>query len=246
MLEQANRLQEQLRQLSRQAMQAQEEERKRISRELHDVIAQALTGINVRLARLKKEAELHPQELDRNIARTQRQVKRSVDIVHDFARELRPAMLDDLGLIPALHSFLKDFAKRTGIQTRFTAFAAVEQLDEARRMTLFRVAQEALSNVAKHARASRVEVSILEHPVGARMEIKDDGRSFPAERGAAAQKGGRLGLLGMRERLEMVGGQFAIESAPGQGTTVIAHLPFGHTPLVPKRGVPAAPAPRAG
>src|ERR1700690_167233 len=107
MLDQSRHMQEQLRQLSRQILLAQEDERKRISRELHDVIAQTLTGINVRLAALKKEAGLNTQNLDRDIARTQRLVEKSVNIVHDFARELRPAVLDDLGLIPALHLFVK-------------------------------------------------------------------------------------------------------------------------------------------
>src|SRR5277367_2153333 len=114
LLRQSDRLQEQLRRLSRQILSAQEDERKRISRELHDVIAQTLTGINIRLATLKKEASLNKSGLDRSIARTQRLVEKSVNIVHRFALELRPAVLDDLGLIPALHSFMKTFAARNG------------------------------------------------------------------------------------------------------------------------------------
>ena len=157
MLEQSDRLQEQLRQLSRQILSAQEDERKKISRELHDVIAQTLTGINVRLAALKKEAAINTKGLDRNIARTQRLVEKSVNIVHQFARELRPAVLDDLGLIPALHSFVKLFSKRTRIHVHLKVFAGVEQLDIAKRTVLFRVAQEALTNVSRHAHASRVE-----------------------------------------------------------------------------------------
>ena len=109
LLEQSRQLQEQLRHLSRQILSAQEEERKKISRELHDVIAQTLTGINVRLAALKKEATINTKGLRTKIARTQRLVEKSVDIVHRFARELRPTVLDDLGLIPALHSFMKAF-----------------------------------------------------------------------------------------------------------------------------------------
>ena len=146
--------------MSRQILSAQEEERKRISRELHDVIAQTLTGINIRLATLKKEALVTTKGLDRNIARTQRLVEKSVDIVHQFARELRPAVLDDLGLIPALHSFVKLFSKRTRVHVHLKAFAGVEQLDTNQRTVLYRVAQEALTNVSRHAHASRVEVSI--------------------------------------------------------------------------------------
>ncbi len=227
LLEQSDRLQEQLRQLSRQILLAQEEERKQISRELHDVIAQTLTGINVRLAALSKEAAVNTKGLDRNIARTQKLVEKSVDIVHRFARELRPAVLDDLGLVPALHSFMKNFTTRTGIRTYLTAFAGVEEMETARRTVLFRVAQEALTNVARHAKASRADVSLQKLPDGICMKIKDDGKSFQVERTLHANGGKRLGLLGMRERLEMVGGKFGVESAPGKGTTIIAQIPFG-------------------
>jgi len=228
LLEQSGRLQKQLRQLSRQILSAQEDERKTISRELHDVIAQTLTGINIRLAALKKEAALNTKGLDRNIARTQRLVEKSVDIVHRFARELRPAVLDDLGLIPALHSFMKSFTTRTGVRTSLTAFAAVEQLDTVKRTVLFRVAQEALTNVARHAQASRVEVSIRKLRDHVCMKIKDDGKSFSVERTLRANGGKRLGLLGMRERLEMVGGSFTVESAPDNGTTILAQIPPGN------------------
>ncbi len=225
MLEQSDHLQEQLRQLSRQILSAQEDERKKISRELHDVIAQTLTGITIRLATLKKEAALDTHGLDRKIARTQRLVEKSVNIVHQFARELRPAVLDDLGLIPALHSFMKNFTARTGVRSRLTAFAAVEKLDTAKRTVLFRVAQEALTNVGRHAQANRVEVSIEKQPDCVCMRIQDDGQSFQAERVMRETGSKRLGLLGMRERLEMVGGYFDIESAPGKGTTVQARIP---------------------
>jgi signal transduction histidine kinase len=226
LLEKSDHMKEQLRQLSRQLLSAQEEERKEISRELHDVIAQTLTGINVRLAALKREAALNTNGLEQNITQTQRLVEKSVDIVHQFARELRPAVLDDLGLIPALHSYLKSFMARTGVQARFTAFAGVEKLDLARRTVLYRAAQEALTNVARHAKASRVEVSIQKFHNQARMEIKDDGKSFAVERILRTKGNGRLGLLGMRERVEMVGGIFGVESAPGQGTTVRVEVPL--------------------
>ena len=227
LLEQSRAMQEQLRRLSRQILSAQEEERKRISRELHDVIAQTLTGINVRLAGLAKAAATNTKGLDRNIARTQRLIEKSVNIVHQFARELRPAVLDDLGLIPALHSFMKSFTARTGVRTHLTAFAGVEQFETARRTVLFRVVQEALTNVARHARASRVAVKIKKFPRHIGMTIEDDGKSFNVERALRVNGGKRLGLLGMRERLEMVGGNFAIESTPGKGTTILAQIPLG-------------------
>jgi len=228
LLRQSNLLQEQLRQLSRQILTTQEEERKKISRELHDVIAQTLTGINVRLAALKKAAALNTKGLDRNIALTQRLVEKSVNIIHQFARELRPAVLDDLGLIPALHSYMKHFTASTGIRTHLKAFAGVEQADTAKRTVLYRVVQESLTNVARHAQASRADVSIEERPDGICMKIKDDGKSFLVERVLHGTGSKRLGLLGMRERLEMVGGRFSVESAPGQGTTITAQLGNGN------------------
>jgi signal transduction histidine kinase len=228
LLEKSDIMQGQLRQLSRQILSTQEDERKRISRELHDVIAQTLTGINVRLAALKKEAALNTKHLDRNIASTQRLVEKSVDIVHQFARELRPAVLDDLGLIPALHSYVKIFSQRTHLHVHLKAFAGVEQLDIAKRTVLFRVAQEALTNVARHAHAQRVDLNIHKLHSVAHMEIKDDGKSFSVERQLHAKGGKRLGLLGMRERVEMVGGTFCVESAPGHGTTVRVEIPFRH------------------
>jgi signal transduction histidine kinase len=227
LLKQSDRLQEQLRRLSRQILTAQEEERKRISRELHDVIAQTLTGINIRLATLKKEASINTKGLDRNIARTQRLVEKSVEIVHQFARELRPAVLDDLGLIPALHSFVKLFSKRTRIHVHLKAFAGVEQLDINKRTTLYRVAQEALTNVSRHAKASQVEINIQKLADGVGMTVWDNGKSFEVERMLHARGRKRLGLLGMRERLEMVGGRFEIESVSGKGTVITANIPYG-------------------
>jgi signal transduction histidine kinase len=223
--------------LYREILSAQENERNKISRELHDVIGQTLTGINIRLATLKKEAAASTKGLDRNIARTQRLVEHSVSIVHRFARQLRPAALDDLGLIPALHSFLKSFTERTGIRASLTAFATVERLDTAKRTVLYRVAQEALTNVARHAHASRVEVSIQKLSKSICMKINDDGKSFNVERVLHSNGGKRLGLLGMRERLEMVNGSFDVESAPGQGTTVIARIPFPKTSARKRRKI---------
>lgn len=220
LLEQSRQMQEQLRLLSRQLLSAQEEERKKISRELHDVIAQTLTGINVRLATLKTEAALNTKGMKRNIARTQRLIEQSVDIVHRFARELRPAVLDDLGLIPALHTFMKQFRAETGIRVSLSAFPAVEKLDADKRTMLYRVAQEALTNVARHAQASQAEVKIQKLDGAMCMTIKDNGKGFQQERAFQDKKKNRLGLLGMRERVEMVQGNFTVQSAPGRGTTV--------------------------
>lgn len=155
-------------------------------------------------------------------------VEKSVDIIHRFARDLRPTVLDDLGVIPALHAFMKEFARQTGIHIHFTTFTSgrIERLDTVTRTVLYRVAQEALTNVGRHARASQVDVSIRKLPRAVGLTIEDNGRSFQVERVLRAKRNKRLGLLGMRERVEMVGGRLRIESAPGQGTTIHAEIPF--------------------
>lgn len=227
LLKKSRRMQEHLRRLSHEILFAQEQERKKISRELHDEIGQTLTAINVKLATLKKEATVTTKDLKRAISSTQRLVERSMNTVHRFARELRPPVLDDLGLIPALHALMRAFTKRTRIPVRFKTFSAVEKLDSDRRTVLYRVAQEAFANIAKHAHASLVIVNIDRVKGLVRMEIRDNGKSFDAKRLLVAKTIVRLGLLGMRERVEMVGGSFAVESEPGKGTTIRAQIPFG-------------------
>jgi PAS domain S-box-containing protein len=227
LLTQSRHMQEQLRRLSHRILQAQEEERMRISRDLHDEIAQTLVGVNVHLATLTRAAAGSPRGLWQKIARTQLLLEKSVEKVHQFSRQLRPALLDDLGLIPALHGFMKSFTKRTGVRASLTVVAAVERLDTARRTVLYRVAQEALTNVARHAQASHVEVTIRKLPDGICMKIKDDGKSFRVDRVSRGKGGTHIGLLGMRERLEMVGGDFDVQSAPGSGTTITAKIPLG-------------------
>jgi signal transduction histidine kinase len=231
LLAESQELQAQLRHLTHQILLTQEEERKQISRQLHDEIAQILTGIKVQLAALSATALIRPADLQRRIARTRRLVGQSIGVVHRFARDLRPALLDDLGLIPALRSFIRDLTARKGLRIRFIAFAGIEALEATRRTALYRVAQEALTNVARHAHARNVTVRILKTRAGVRLEIHDNGKSFPTERMLSAKHGGRLGLLGMRERVEMVGGRFAIASAPGKGTTVTAEIPVNPPPL---------------
>ena len=230
LLDKSQQLQEELRFLSRQLLSVQEEERRKISRELHDVIAQTLTSINVRLANLNAESNTSNSELHKQITSTQRLVEKSVDIVHRFARELRPTLLDDLGLIPALEAFLKGFMADTGIRASLTVFAAIEAADGMTRTMLYRVAQEALTNVARHAQASQVEVRIEAVAGGIRMQIRDDGQGFEVNGNSCARKHNRLGLLGMRERVEMLGGTFGVDSAPGHATTVCVEIPLPPRP----------------
>jgi PAS domain S-box-containing protein len=225
LLKQAQLQQQQLRHLSHEMLHAQEQERKRISRELHDVIAQALVGINVHVAALSQAIAGNPVTLQRKIARMHQVVENALDIVHRFARQLRPTMLDDLGLIPALETFMKSFMEDTGVRVRLKSVTALEQASDAVRTVLYRVAQEALTNVARHAKASCVEVSIQTDAGNIRMEIQDDGQGFEVDEKSDSAKCKRLGLIGMRERVEMIGGTFCVDSAPGRPTTVRVEIP---------------------
>jgi signal transduction histidine kinase len=208
-----------------------------------------LTSINIRLATLKKEATLSPKSMERSIARTQELMEHSVDIVHRFARELRPTALDDLGLIPALQTFMRNFTEQTGIRVSFSVFPAVEQLNGAKRTVLYRVAQEALTNVARHAKASRAEVRIQKRDGSICLEVIDNGKGLPADRVLQAKKNQRFGLLGMKERVQMVNGNFTVQSTPGKRTSIRVRIPLaenggkGFVPAAPKRDGSDHPAP---
>jgi PAS domain S-box-containing protein len=220
LLEHSLQQQVELRGMSHKILHAQEDERKRISRELHDVIAQTLVGINVHVAALANETTAELGSLQQRIADTHQMVERSVEIVHQFARELRPTVLDDLGLIPALQALLKGFMETTGIRVSLKISPAIEESSESIRTTFYRITQEALMNVAKHAKASKVEISIRRLADGTSLQITDDGHGFEVEEIIHPNQSNRLGLLGMRERAEMVGGVFSVDSAPGNPTTI--------------------------
>lgn len=239
LLARAHRLQKSLRDISYQMVLGEENQRREISRELHDKISQLLIGILVQLSIFTQAATVNPAGIRSAVAPLRRQVARSVRVVHRFARELRPTMLDDLGLIPAVRAYIEAIPRRKGRTIQFTAHPAVETLDNERRTVLFRVVQEALMNVVKHARARATQVTMTRLRTGIRLEVVDNGMAFDVERLMSPQWKQRLGLIGMRERVEMVGGRFSVESAPGKGTIVRADVPFSTT--VPQLVAPAAP-----
>jgi len=247
LLVKSREMQEELRLLSRRLLSIQEEERKRISRELHDVIAQTLVGINVRLATLRLQTTANAKDFQKKIAITQRLVEKSMGIVHRFAIDLRPTVLDDLGLIPALCSHLKRFTASTGIKVTFTATPPVMELSSASRTVLYRIAQEALTNVSRHSKASLAKLTIEKLPDLVRMEITDNGIGFKISDLELPHSIERLGLLGMRERVDMVGGTFCVESVPGKEMTIRVELPLGKRPLrkapAAKRGTPTFKCP---
>ncbi len=233
LLKQSRKLQTQLRSFSHQLLHVQEEERKRISRELHDIIAQTLVGINVHLATLSKSTETDHSALRKQILETHKLVENAVSVVHRFARELRPAMLDDLGIVPAFEIFINEFITNTGIRVKLAVFPEVEQLKAAIKIALFRVFQEALNNVVKHAKSSEILVRINHTEGVVQMEIRDNGQGFEVNGKGGAKRNNRLGLLGMRERVEMIGGEFRIESTVGVSTSVFVQIPDKSSALRP-------------
>ena len=225
LFKEARAMEENLRQLSNKVLTVQEEERMHISRELHDEIGQALTAVNVSIAMLRQHAagdEIFRKKVDT----AQQLLEQSMNMVHQFARELRPSMLDHLGPVAALQNYVKTFTERTGIKAVIEGEMPVEKLNNQQGTVLYRIAQESLTNVFKHARATRVKIRLRQLSTGVSMEIADNGRAFSVPKPTNGSGRQPLGLLGMQERVRLVNGQFAIESIPKRGTTVRVEIPL--------------------
>jgi len=225
LFQEARAMEENLRQLSNKVLTVQEEERRHISRELHDEIGQALTAVNVSIAMLRSPTA-HDEVFRSKVERAQHLLEQSMELVHRFARELRPSMLDHLGPVAALQNYVKSFAEQTGIKIEFEGFVQVEQLTNQQGTVLYRVAQESLTNVYKHAQATRVKIRLRQLPEAISMEIIDNGCAFPVSQIGNGSGRQPLGLLGMQERVRLVDGQFTIESVPKRGTTVRIQIPI--------------------
>jgi signal transduction histidine kinase len=183
-----------------------------------------LTAVSVTLAALKSSDLGAAGNADAKIIEAQRLLRNTMEVVHNFARELRPSILDELGLLPALRSYLNGFAALTGLQVRLQSSNVAEQLGPERKIVLFRVAQESLTNVAKHAEASQVAVTLRKVRDTISMEVSDNGKSFQV--GGERVHGKRLGLLGMQERVRLVDGKFSILARPAVGTKVRVVVPL--------------------
>lgn len=231
LFQKAHAMEESLHELSAQVLTAQEEERKRISRELHDEIGQALTAVNVTIAVLKKHASKDASLL-KKIADAESLLASSMETVHTFARELRPAMLDHLGIHAALRSLVSGFTERTEIAVELGSHPELARITGQPGEVLFRIAQEALSNVFKHAGATKVKIDFSATADDLTMEVSDNGKAFSVEE-KLGKRTGRIGLLGMQERVRLVHGKFAIESAAGRGTRLTVSVPFSSTAALP-------------
>ncbi|MFZ4715304.1 MAG: sensor histidine kinase [Bacteriovoracaceae bacterium] len=209
--------------LSRSLLLQQEEYRKEISRELHDEIAQVLSGINFELAVLIEESKGSAERLQQKILETRKLVVDSVEVIHRFARELRPLILDDLGLVDALNTLTSQFTKRTSIKIGKIEMNEHIILNERKNTVLYRIAQEALTNIEKHSKGKKVSVklSLLNNIVT--LKVFDNGKIFETRKSKKNKTTG-VGLIGMEERLKIVDGTFSIKSSEKAGTTIIASV----------------------
>ncbi|MBI4797684.1 MAG: PAS domain S-box protein [Desulfarculus sp.] len=220
------------RRLSGMILASQEKERTAIARELHDELGQVLTALRIDATWLERRLRGGDQKAAERASSMCQLIDRTITDVRSIATRLRPAVLDDLGLVDALEWYTGDFEKRTGIVCRFSQ-RQVPLIRGVRAIAAYRVAQEALTNVARHAEAARVEVSLEITDGWLVLTVSDDGRGF--ERRPFSGQGG-WGLAGMQERAALAGGELVITSAPGQGTKVVLRLPLGPSASAPNNG----------
>jgi two-component system sensor histidine kinase DegS len=198
---------------------AQEEERRRLAREIHDGPTQLLNSVVLRIDVCQRFFDSDLQRLKDELQQLKELVRLSLQDVRKIIFDLRPMALDDLGVVPALRTFLKDYQARTGIETDFSVFGNDRRYDPAFEIAIFRIVQEGLTNVFKHAGASRVWVKV--ETAGGKeikVQVKDDGNGFDPAEVKPGAAGTKFGLVAMRERTELLGGSMEIQSAVGQGT----------------------------
>jgi signal transduction histidine kinase len=220
--------------LLEQVITAQEDERKRIARELHDETSQALTSLMLGLKLLEQRPDLAGTR--EALADLRAVAGKTLDSVHDLALQLRPSVLDDLGLVPAVDRLVADLQRTHGIAAAFeTNLRAGPRLPAAMETALYRITQEALTNVGRHAGARSVSVVLEARRGSVRLIVEDDGRGFDAARFLPDARDDRsLGIFGMRERATLLGGSLTIESTPRTGTTVFVEVPLPEAaPLSP-------------
>ena len=208
--------------LSARMVQQHEAERRRLSRELHDETAQVFSAVKMELGVLREGiAPPERPRLDQVLAL----IDAGIRTIRNVTNDLRPSLLDDLGLLPALRSLAAEFAERSGVDATFSAPASLPGLSSEAELALFRALQEALANVARHAEATTVEIGLSASGGRVLLQVRDDGRGFPAEPLEAYERRGHMGLAGMRERIGALGGSVRTLQAPGGGALVEVSVP---------------------
>lgn len=209
-----------LRELSARLVDVQEEERRSLSRELHDEVGQAVSALLLAIGNVA--ATISPEnvkEAKEQLQNIRRVAEKTVAVVRDMSLLLRPSMLDDLGLLPALEWQSREISRTANLRVRVDAASVPDELPDEQKTCIYRVVQEALRNVTRHANATRVQIRLASDAQVLELTIHDDGEGFIPER----EKG--LGLLGMEERIRRLNGSFQVESRPGEGTTIHVRLP---------------------
>lgn len=219
------RAEEAIQELAKRIVVAQEEERQRISRELHDEAGQALTALKISLEIIQGEVTAGEEGLRQNLAEAIALTDTTRDRIRQLARGLRPPALDTVGLNLTLEDFCQNFGRLTQLAISYEGTPYL-QLQDAANICLYRVLQEALTNVAKHAQASQVQVKLWADETAVHLSIADDGVGFVGQTAVTRLHSAGLGILGMHERVELLGGHLEIQSAPGAGTRLVARLPL--------------------
>lgn len=211
--------------LGLQIIRAQEEERKRLSREIHDGPAQSLANVVLRMEYCEKLMDVDPDKVRDELKELKKIVKNNLQDVRKIIFDLRPMALDDLGVVPALKRYIEDFKDKNNINI-LTSFRGREsRFDPALEIALFRLIQESLNNVVKHARASEVKVSVDVNDNMVKAVVEDNGVGFILAKALNNYAGAKFGLISMKERTELLGGNINIETKPGQGTKIMFVIP---------------------
>jgi len=214
-----------LKRLTQRVFDAQEEERGRVARELHDGISQILVGVRYALDAAKRRLSMGDARASENLDRGIEHLSGAIQEVRRISRDLRPGVLDDLGVGPAIKALAEDFGTRTGITVEFETVVFRNRLDDEAKIAMYRVAQEALTNVERHARASTVVIDVRGHTHGATLRISDDGCGIDHAQSTTPAAG--LGLRNMQERIEQLDGTLRILSSK-TGTVIEATVPLTH------------------
>lgn len=209
--------------LTRKLIEAQEQERKRIARELHDDFNQRLAALSLELESIERNPLVPPEQIGRQLAVVRGQIGQLSDDLHNLAYQLHPSLLDHVGLELAVREHVEEFAKRNTVSMRYTPWKVPGTLSPEIATTLFRVMQESLQNVSKHAAATTVTVRLTGSSKGIGLSVRDNGKGFATDRARTQQAG--LGLVSMQERARLLGGFLRIHSHPGQGAKVCAWIP---------------------
>ena len=217
---------EQLQAMSRRLVDLQESERRQLARELHDRVGQNLTALSISLDVLKSQLSHNGNEALRSrLDDAGTVLEATAGSIENVMSELRPPMLDDYGLLPALQWYASEFSRRTGIQVEVAGDEEMDRPTQASEIALFRIAQEALTNVGKHAHAGRVEIALEHTGTEFVMSISDDGVGLDADAVPVSKQRQGLGMVTMRERTQAVGGSFKIGAAENRGTRVVVRIP---------------------